>query len=38
MNGTFTSYAAGLMMPAGQAKQKRTTRRGRDVMTFARWL
>jgi hypothetical protein len=32
MNGTFTSYAAGLMMPAGQARQKRTTRRARDVM------
>src|SRR5690349_7989722 len=27
MNGTFTSYAAVLMMPAGQAAQQRTIRR-----------
>jgi hypothetical protein len=27
MNGTFTSYAAVLMMPAGQVAQQRTIRR-----------
>ena len=29
MNGTFTSYAAVLMMPAGQVVQQRTIRRTR---------
>ena len=31
MNGTFTSYAAVLVMPAGQVAQQRTVRRARLV-------
>src|SRR5690242_21198589 len=34
MNGTFTSYAAVLMMPAGQAAQQRTTADGRAKWVF----
>jgi hypothetical protein len=31
MNGTFTSYAVVLMMPAGQVTQQRTIRSARTV-------